>query len=167
MSEFDHLFDGMAVDGEKTAVYTWHDLPNQPKFDFKPAVEANKPYTAAALKMANIKARKSQRKKDITQKDISRSRKDNARLIIAHCLVGWKDMVDIKGNPVEYSKERAVEFFNSITNPNKVPPRIFQDLLDWIGDEANFREEDEDDITLGDLDDIDGEGEGLGKNSDA
>ena len=165
MSQFDHLFDGMAVDGEKTATYTWHDLPGEPKFQCKPAVEANKPYTAAALKLANLKARKNQRKKNITTKDISNSRRDNAKLIIAHCLTGWKDLKDTKGNPVEYSKDRAIEFFNAITNPAKVPPRIFQEFLDWIGDEANFTDDAEDEITIDDLDEIeDGdEAETLGK----
>ena len=159
---FDHLAEGLTVDGEKTAVYIFHEFPGEPKFECKPAIEANTAFSAATLKLANVRSKRS-RKRAITAKDIAQTRQDSAKVIIAHCLVGWKDLKDEKGNDVPYSKERAVEFFNLITNPKKVSPRIFQEFLDWIGDEENFIDEDDSIITVADLNEIEDEDENLGK----
>lgn len=125
----------MNVTSDKTAEYSLYQIDgvdgNTPILILKPAHESNKPYYNALLrksrsKMASISAKK------ITAETVKQNRDEDRALFADHVIAGWRHIPDSDGNDVEFSKENARAFFESL------PVWIFDDMRTWAQDMTNY-----------------------------
>ena len=143
-SLFDHQFEGTEL--VEVQPYDFDDLKTQPTGFFKPAMEQNKKYAAALLKLSNRRAKRNRGKRGTTPADLARHRAENIFLVSKYCITGWENMKDIKGGEIEFSEENAREFLTAL------PHYMFDELYNWLQNPVNFRkEEDTDDIDLDDI----------------
>ena len=151
MGKFSHLSDGLTIDPEASQEYTLVDLITQPTLMFKPATEDNKPYADALLKIATVRGRRKNKKRDAV-KAMKAQRKVDITLIAKYCLTGWKGVKDIKGNAIPFTTVDGFELLSNLEH------WIQDKVRAWVQDPSNFIEsvgDDDDEFGLDDLDGFD------------
>ena len=83
----------------------------RPVLTCKPATEDNPAYFNA---MSRRLRRGRRGQGDMTVKDVRKIRRDNIDLLPEHCIIGWRDVFDADGKPVEYSIDNVREFLQAI-----------------------------------------------------
>lgn len=118
----------------KTAHYPIHQIAGTPVLIMKPATEANKPYFNAVLKKSrrNVRALKAGA---INQVMIAENREQDRELFPRFVVTGWEDLVDAKGEAVEFNRENCEAFLRAL------PDWIFDEVRNFAGDSINFTED--------------------------
>ena len=140
MSQFGQLKALHVKDGD-TAEFFFSELEGVPVLTCKPATNINKSFLNAVMaaskqasRVAKAKRKVSGKQDDtITQAAIDRARMDDIDLFVDHVVVGWEDVVNQDGEPVEFSKENCRDFLQAI------PPEMFTELRLFCLDIRNFR----------------------------
>lgn len=133
MSKFSHL-SALKVDASKLVRFTLGDITVNgvsPTLLLAPATEANKPYYNAVLKRVAT-AKKRSRHSAVTMAFIDESREADIAEYAQYIVKGWEDMLDNKGNPIEFSKEECLEFLEAIDS------WLFDQIRAFCVDPTNF-----------------------------
>jgi len=126
-------FSSAQVTNESLAELPLPMLPGAPVLLVAPATEANKSYFEARLKISNRMKRAMGPNTEITAGAISTNRDQDRKLYGQFIVRGWpKPPVDTKGQPVEFSRDRAIELINAI------PDWVFDDISAFCREPANF-----------------------------
>lgn len=125
----------MNVSAEKIVEYPLYQIDGvgdeTPVLLLKPANESNKPYYNDLLRKSRSKMSAISSKK-ITANTVKQNRDEDRALFADHVIAGWRSIPDADGNAVEFSKENAKAFFESI------PSWIFDDIRVFAQDMTNY-----------------------------
>jgi len=132
MSNFDYL-QKLNVTGDRIVDYTFYNIGGEPTFQVRPATESNKPYFNAMLKRSRKMARVIA-SGNINAAHLDQNRDNDRDLFPKHVIVGWKNVVDNEGNPVEFTQENATDYLS------KLPNWILDDLRNFVATPTNFAE---------------------------
>ncbi len=139
MSQFDHL-KALHVTATATADFIFEHLEGMPSLTCRPATDINEGFFNAVLKagkQASRKAKAIRKLKGKQEKDLAaqkeKARLDDIELFVDHIVVGWDDVVNKKGKPVEFTTENLRQFLQAI------PPEMFHDLRVFCLSIENFR----------------------------
>tara|TARA_R110002153_G_scaffold54447_5_gene151678 strand:- start:2348 stop:2821 length:474 start_codon:yes stop_codon:yes gene_type:complete len=142
MSQFGQLKALHVKDGD-TAEFVFDELEGFPSLICKPATNINKAFLNAVMASSKQASRiaKAKRKikgkqdETITQAAIDKARTDDIELFVDYVVVGWEDVVNQVGDPVDFSPENCRDFLQAI------PPEMFTELRLFCLDIRNFRPE--------------------------
>lgn len=112
-----------------------------PEIKGKFAGESNKLYFNAILVRTGKKSRKI-RAKGINANTAAETRKDDRELFPKHIITGWNNVVDAKGEPVEFTQENCAEFIAAL------PDHIFDIVRAHFSDMASFQDDSEDSLDI-------------------
>lgn len=124
-----------------------------PTLTLRPANQDNDSYFSRAMRR-NAKTAKQAVTSGIGAREIQHARNTDRVLFPEFVIVGWEDMLDGKGSPIEYSQEECIEFLTHL------PDWIFDEIRNFASERMNFVKE----INVDDLPDAE-EVEALAKNS--
>lgn len=145
---FDYL-KKLEISESDTIDFVIEELIGRPVIKLSPATKANKEYFNKLLRKANSK-RSVKRRIDAVA--IDEYRDINKNLFPQHVIKGWEGIVNDKGEEVEFSVLACVELINAL------PEDIFDEIVLFATDPANFRDEDIDVEELGKNSQIDSSG---------
>tara|TARA_R110002167_G_scaffold93122_2_gene249826 strand:+ start:22673 stop:23146 length:474 start_codon:yes stop_codon:yes gene_type:complete len=142
MSQFGQLKALHVKDGD-TAEFFLSELEGIPVLTCKPATNINKAFLNAVMRASKqasrvAKAKRSLKGKQdetVTQAAIEKARMDDIELFVEHIVIGWEDVVNQDGAPVEFTADNCREFLQAI------PPEMFTELRLFCLDIRNFRPE--------------------------
>jgi len=135
MADFGHLKQ-LEVSNENTAEYTIHQIAvngKTPTLILAPATEANKGYFNNLLKRAGKSARQVKAGM-INLGLVEENREEDKELYPEYVIRGWKDVLDVDGSDVKFSKKEAQQFINLLPN------WIFDDIRNFAGNPGSFAE---------------------------
>lgn len=135
MSQFGHL-KKMEVKGGSTAEFKMHALDGTPVLTVKPAMESNKAYFNASLKASRSNMR-SIRNGNVTAGLLDETRETDRELYGKHVVVGWSNVMDSSGKPVQFSRDIAADFLEALPN------WLFDELREFCGTPSNFIADDQ------------------------
>lgn len=135
MTQFGHL-KKLEVQGGKTAEFKMHALDGTPVLTVRPAMESNKGYFNASLKASRSNMR-SIRNGNVTAGLLDETRETDRDLYAKHVVVGWTNVVDQAGKPVQFTRDVAADFLAALPN------WLFDELREFCGTPSNFIEDDQ------------------------
>lgn len=129
MADFSHL-SALAVKSEKTADYTFYNIPGEPTIRCRHAGEANKPYYNEVLR----RAEHVMRRKAKLNVEMIRDQRDRDRALFPKyiCIIWPKAPLDKHGAEAPYSLENCEAFLRAL------PDHEFDQFRDWAKDASNF-----------------------------
>ncbi len=133
MADFSHL-KALDVSKDKTVEYTLHAITVNgltPTLILAPATEANGPYFNAVLKRAGKLSRLS-RSGVVSASMLDENRDEDRELFPLHVAKGWRDVVDAKAKPVEFSADECEQFLGAL------PDWLFDEMRLFAGNPSNF-----------------------------
>lgn len=136
MADFSHLKSKK----QDTAEFTFWNVAGEPKLIVRVANEPNKPYFNELLKRVDQVQR---RKQKISEALVRENRAADRELFVKYVIVGWKDVTDASGKPVQFSKEDCAAFVAALDD------FLFDQLREFCKDESNFLESTGGEITAG------------------
>ena len=119
---------------EKTAEFTFHNIAGNPTFIVRPANSNNKAYLNSTLRGSRKSFRNIQ-SQGISSKLLEENREKDREEYPKSVIIGWKEVRDSKGNPVEFSKNNCQDYLNCL------PDFLFDDLRNFCSNNENFIEE--------------------------
>ena len=126
---FNHL---KKLKAEDTAEYDIYQIAGDAKLIVRPTV-GNTEYRNASLRFAS--KNKALFKGAVSSKAVDAHRASDRGLFAKHVVVGWKNIFDDGGDPVEFSPSNCEEFLTML------PDDIFDEIRDFAGNISNFRDE--------------------------
>lgn len=133
MPDFSQL-SKLDVKPTKIVDYEFSQLSGNYVFQVIPATEANKPFFNALLKRAR-KTNKAVQAGAINANMIAQNRDQDRDLYANYIVKGWKNIVDVKGVPVEFTVPNCLEFLQAL------PDHVFDELRAFCGNLMNFVDE--------------------------
>lgn len=131
MPDFSNL-KKQEVDQEYERDFTLSYLEGEPVLVVVSATQANKAYFNARLKaMSKFAGRNAGAKIDVQK--IAEIQEDDRGLMAQHVVRGWKNVLDAKGQPVEFTVQNCEEFLEAL------PRDMFMDLKAFVENPDNFR----------------------------
>lgn len=102
-------------------LYVDRDLTLSPKLGpvklfSLPALDTNKPYHNEWLRRVAARQEEGGRGTEVTGDVLSEARSEDRELLGTLCLTGWENVVDAKGNPVEFTPAEGWEFLKALPN---------------------------------------------------
>jgi len=131
MPDFSNL-KKQEVDQDYEREFTLSYLEGEPVLLVVSATQSNKAYFNARLKaMSKFAGRSAGAKIDVTK--ISEIQDDDRELMAKHVVRGWKNVLDAKGQAVEFNLENCEAFLDAL------PRDMFMDLKAFTENPDNFR----------------------------
>ena len=133
MANFDYL-DNLEVTNTKTARYIMAPvqlLGKAVEFTVKPATQANPAYFNEFLRR-NKAVTRAFATGNISVDLLEENRGQIKELFCKYIAVGWKNVVDGKGDPVGFTRETCAEFLD------KLPDWIFDEMFIFCNQASNF-----------------------------
>lgn len=96
------------------------------------ATEANSDYHNEWLRRVAERQKQPSRKTQVDGDLLRESRDEDRELIALKCLTGWENVVDAKGQAVEFSPENAHDFLKAL------PDWLFDRFRTWIMNPRSF-----------------------------
>jgi hypothetical protein len=127
MADFSHL---KAVRLDTSELVLW-GVVGEPILVVRPAGESNKSYFNERLRAAE---RMRQRKAKINAELVKQARDLDRELFPKFIIVGWKNVVDANGAPVQFTRDECVAFLAAIDDD------LFDTIREYCQDSSNFRE---------------------------
>lgn len=128
---FSHL-DQLEIDPKKSRPIVLHALTDSPTLICLPATEANVSYTNARLKRAARMNRITQGGRVVTASMLDRTRDEDRVLYADFVIVGWSNVNDTDGKPVEFNKDNVKEYLQHL------PSFVFDEVRNFASDPFNF-----------------------------
>lgn len=135
MSKFGHL-KKLEVGNDQTGEFHMHALEGEPVLVVKPALESNRGYFNASLRSSR-KNMRAIRNGNLTAGMLDETRETDRELYVGHVVVGWRNVVDAKGKPVEFNSSDCRDFLAALPN------WLFDELREFCGTPGNFIQEDQ------------------------
>lgn len=127
MADFTHL-----KTSKKDAVeFVIYDVPGEPALLVKHSGESNKPYFNEKLKVAE---KHRQRRSKLSVEMIRELRERDRDLFPKFIVVGWRNVFDVNGAPVAFSREDCEAFLRAMDDD------LFDDLRAFTDNASNFRD---------------------------
>lgn len=130
MPDFSHLA-ALEQKGDTEFPYKLEQIAGAPTIWFHPATDANKAFMNETLRRANARAGRNRRGQRLTQDTLRESRTEDKEVFSTTCAKRW-NVTDAKGEPVDFTPENCLEFFNAL------PDWLFDDIRTWLTNAANF-----------------------------
>ncbi len=131
MADFSYL-EKFDVNEKARDKFVFHEIPGKDdKFAtliVAPAGEPNKPYFSTLTRYAMKHRRSMQNNANILEETRNLDRKLYSEFVIKD----WENIVDVKDQPVEFSKKRCAEFLDALPNP------LFDRLREHCAELDNF-----------------------------
>lgn len=131
-SKFGHLQE-LEVSKEKTAELELPEIKSSPVLILKHAGEANKRYFNKLLKRSQ-RAQRRIRNRNLNVDVVQETRNQDRHLYAEEVVTGWRNVIDMEGNPVEFSQENVLEFLQAL------PDWLFDDVRLFAANPENFTE---------------------------
>jgi hypothetical protein len=111
--EFD--FGYLSLD-EATAEFEMPWIRGTPTMIVRPANEANGAWQSGMLKLSGNRQRAQLASGRVSAEDAKKDREDDRKLYPRYVVVGWRNVVDPRGNPVKFSAEACDRFLRALPN---------------------------------------------------
>lgn len=133
----------LQVSGEDTTEVVLFELEGRPVLVCRPATEDNSDFTRAVLKQTRAQILLNSGPAE--EVDLDADRRRDRQLYPKHVVVGWRDVVDRSGAPVEFSEENCAAFLKAL------PRDIFDRVRNRVSRCQTFRPEKPTDAEAKDL----------------
>lgn len=139
MADFSYL-EKQKIKSDKTRELTLFNvsLPGSdenPTLIGKHAGDGNKPFLNATLKRSSTKRNRQIASGKMTPAMIEEGRAEDCELFSKHVIMGWRNVVDSKGEEVKFSQETCLDFLNAL------PSFVLDEVRAFFGDPLNFMDD--------------------------
>jgi hypothetical protein len=129
MANFSHL---KALEQKAEArPYRFADIEGSPSIYFLPGTDANKTFMNESLRRAAARTAGGGRGRRVTTDTVAEARQEDREVLAFTCAQSW-DVKDADGNPVEFTPQNCLEFFEAL------PDWLFDGVRNWVTNPVNF-----------------------------
>jgi hypothetical protein len=128
MADFSHL-KALEQKGDTERPFKFDQIAGAPTIWFLPGTDVNKAFMNESLRRANSRSGRRQRK--VTADTVKAARDEDREVLAKTCARRW-DVCDATGEPVEFSYENCLEFFQAL------PDWLFDEVRAFVTDPGNF-----------------------------
>ena len=134
MTDFGQL-RALEVTADRTAEFTLHQVEGTPTLILAPATESNIPLFNAALKHAGKASNRAKVGAKQSLSTIKAGRTQDRELYARFVAKGWRDVVDVNGDEVPFSRDSCLDFLTAL------PDYMFDDVREFAREPSNFIDE--------------------------